>query len=173
LLGGLVTLTLFFAYGLVFITLKTDGEVRVRARALATKVGAVSTLLAAGFLVWTLVAHFSWLGLALSGLAAVALIGALLLNHFGRDGWSFVLMVITVVSAVGSLFAALFPNVLPSTTNPAFSLTIENASSTPYTLTVMTWVVVFCLPLVLAYQAWTYWVFSKRVSRKNIPAGGH
>ena len=173
LLGGLVTLTLFFTYGLVFITLKTDGEVRDRARALATKVGAVATLLAAGFLVWTVIAHFSWLGLVLSGIAAVALISALLLNHFGRDGWSFVALVVTVMTAVGSLFAALFPNVLPSTTNAAFSLTIENASSTPYTLTVMTWVVVFCLPLVLAYQAWTYWVFSKRVSRKNIPSGGH
>lgn len=173
LLGGLVTLTLFFTYGLVFITLKTEGDVRDRARALATKVGIFATALAAGFLVWTLIAHFSVLGLALSGVAAVALISALLLNHFGRDGWSFTLLVVTVMSAVGSLFAALFPNVLPSSTNPAFSLTIQNASSTPYTLTVMTWVVVCCLPFVLGYQAWTYWVFSKRVSRKNIPAGGH
>jgi cytochrome d ubiquinol oxidase subunit II len=164
---------LFFTYGLVFITLKTEGDVRDRARALATKAGAIATLLAAGFLAWTLIAHFTWLGLGLSAVAAIALIGALLLNHLGRDGWSFVLLVITVMTAVGSLFAALFPNVLPSTTNPAYSLTIENASSTPYTLTVMTWVVVFCLPLVLAYQAWTYWVFSKRVSRKNIPAGAH
>ncbi|MEY4450904.1 MAG: hypothetical protein RLZZ380_25 [Actinomycetota bacterium] len=173
LLGGLVTLTLFFTYGLVFITLKTSGEVKDRARALATKTGVVATLLAAVFLVWTLLAHFTWLGLALSGLAAVALIGALLLNHLGRDGWSFVLLVITVMSAVGSLFAALYPNVLPSTTNPDYSLTIQNASSSEYTLTVMSWVAVFALPLVLAYQTWTYWVFSKRVSRKNIPAGSH
>ena len=173
LLGGLVTLTLFFTYGLVFITLKTEGEVRDRARALATKVGAVATLLAAVFLTWTLFAHFSWLGLGLSAVAAVALITALLLNHFGRDGWSFTMLVITVMTAVGSLFAALFPNVLPSTTDEAFSLTIQNASSSQYTLTVMSWVAVFCLPLVLAYQAWTYWVFSKRVSRKNIPANAH
>jgi cytochrome d ubiquinol oxidase subunit II len=83
------------------------------------------------------------------------------------------MLVITVMTAVGSLFAALFPNVLPSTTDEAFSLTIQNASSSQYTLTVMSWVAVFCLPLVLAYQAWTYWVFSKRVSRKNIPANAH
>lgn len=173
LLGGLVTLTLFFTYGLVFITLKTSGEVRDRARTLATKVGLVATVLAAGFLIWTLIAHFTWLGLLLSGIAAITLIGALIFNHLTRDGWSFAMLVLTVMTAVGSLFAALFPNVLPSTTDPAYSLTIENASSTNYTLTVMTWVVVFCLPLVLAYQAWTYWVFSKRVSRKNIPVGAH
>ena len=173
LLGGLVTLTLFFTYGLVFITLKTSGEVRDRARTLATKVGLVATVLAAGFLIWTLIAHFTWLGLLLSGVAAISLISALIFNHLTRDGWSFVMLVLTVMTAVGSLFAALFPNVLPSTTDPAYSLTIENASSTNYTLTVMTWVVVFCLPLVLAYQAWTYWVFSKRVSRKNIPVGAH
>jgi len=74
---------------------------------------------------------------------------------------------------VGALFAALYPNVLPSTTNAAYGLTIQNASSSQYTLTVMTWVAGIMMPLVLAYQTWTYWVFRKRVSRKNIPAGSH
>lgn len=173
LLGGLVTLSLFFTYGLVFLTLKASGEVRDRARSLATKVGIIATALAAPFLVWTVLVHFSVLGLVLSAVAAVSLIAALVLNYIGRVGWSFTLMAITVLTAVGSLFAALFPNVLPSTTNSAFSLTIENASSSEYTLTVMTWVAVFALPMVLAYQAWTYWVFSKRVSRKSIPSGSH
>ena len=173
LLGGLVTLSLFFTYGLVFITLKTEGDVRDRARVLANKVGLVAVLLAAGFLIWTLIAHFTVIGLLLSAIAAVTLILALVLNALHREGWSFVNLVITVIAAVGSLFAALYPNVLPSTTNPAYSLTIQNASSTDYTLTVMTWVVVFSLPLVLAYQAWTYWVFSKRVSRKSIPNKAH
>jgi cytochrome d ubiquinol oxidase subunit II len=81
--------------------------------------------------------------------------------------------VFTITTAVGSLFAALFPNVFPSSTDPAFSLTIENASSSEYTLTVMTWVAVFMIPLVLVYQGWTYWVFRKRVTRKSIPAGSH
>jgi cytochrome d ubiquinol oxidase subunit II len=90
-----------------------------------------------------------------------------------REGIAFTLLVVTIVTAVGSLFAALFPNVFPSTTNAAFSLTIDNASSSQYTLTVMTWVAVFMIPLVLLYQGWTYWVFRKRISRKSIPVGSH
>jgi cytochrome d ubiquinol oxidase subunit II len=66
------------------------------------------------------------------------------------------------------LFTALFPFVMPSTIDPAFSLTIENASSTAYTLTVMSWTALVALPLVLAYQAWTYWIFRKRVTRTSI-----
>jgi cytochrome bd ubiquinol oxidase subunit II len=173
LLGGLVTLTLFWTHGLVFITLKTDGDIKERARALATKVGSAATLLAATFLVWTLVAHFSVWGFILSALAAVSLIAGLVANLFKREGISFTLLVVTIITAVGSLFAALFPNVFPSSIDPAFSLTIENASSSQYTLTVMTWVAVFMIPLVLAYQTWTYWVFRKRVSRKSIPAHAH
>ncbi len=173
LLGGLVTLTLFWTHGLVFITLKTDGDIKERARALTTKVGSAATLLAATFLVWTLVAHFSVLGFILSALAAVSLIAGLVANLFKREGISFTLLVVTIITAVGSLFAALFPNVFPSSIDPAFSLTIENASSSQYTLTVMTWVAVFMIPLVLAYQTWTYWVFRKRVSRKSIPAHAH
>ena len=173
LLGGLVTLTLFFTHGLIFITIKTDGEIKDRARALASKAGLVTTVLAASFLVWTLIANFSVLGLVLSAVAALALIGAQLANLKKLDGPAFSLMVVTIVAAVGSLFAALYPNVLPSSTDPAFSLTIENASSSQYTLTVMSWVALFMLPFVLAYQSWTYWVFRKRISRKSIPAGSH
>ena len=173
LLGGLVTLTLFFTYGLVFISLKTDGDIRVKARNWATKVGLVTVVLAASFLIWTLLAHFSMLGLLLTGVAALSLVAALLANLKGREGISFSLMALTVATAVGALFSALFPNVLPSTIDPAFSLTIANSSSSPYTLTVMTWVVVIALPVVLTYQGWTYWVFKKRVSRNSIPAGSH
>ena len=174
LLGGLVTLALFFTYGLIFISLKTEGEIRVRARNWATRVGVVTVLLAASFLLWTLFAHFSVLGLVLTAVAALSLVAALLMNIKGREGVSFSLMVITVATAVGALFSALFPNVLPSTVDPlSNSLTIANASSSLYTLTVMTWVVVFSLPLVLLYQGWTYWVFKKRVSRDSIPVGSH
>jgi cytochrome d ubiquinol oxidase subunit II len=173
LLGGLVTLTLFFTHGLVFITLKTDGEIKDRARALAAKVGVITTALAAVFLVWTLLAHFSVIGFILTALAALSLIAALFANRFKREGVSFSFLVFTIMTAVGSMFAALFPNVFPSTTDPAFSLNIENASSSQYTLTVMSWVAVFMIPLVLLYQGWTYWVFRKRVSRKSIPAGSH
>lgn len=173
LLGGLVTLTLFWTHGLIFITLKTEGEIKERAHKLAVRVGLVCTLLAASFLLWTLFAHFSMLGLALTAVAALSLITAQLMNLRRRDGLAFGFMVVTIVTAVGALFAALYPNVLPSTTDVAYSLTVENARSSDYTLGVMTWVAGIMLPLVLAYQGWTYWVFKKRVSRKNIPAGSH
>lgn len=173
LLGGLVTLTLFWLHGLIFITLKTDGDIKVRARALAIKVGLVCTVLAASFLLWTLFAHFSVLGLALTAIAALALIAAQIANLKGRDGVAFTLLVVTIVTAVGALFAALYPNVLPSTTDAAFSLTVDNARSSDYTLGVMSWVAAIMIPLVLAYQGWTYWVFKKRISRKSIPSGSH
>lgn len=173
LLGGLVTLTLFWTHGLMFIALKTEGDIKDRASKLGTKVGIATTVLAATFLVWTLIAHFSVLGFILSALAAVSLIAGLVANYFKREGIAFSLLVVTIITAVGSLFAALFPNVFPSTTDAAFSLTIENASSSQYTLTVMTWVAVFMIPLILLYQGWTYWVFRKRISRNSIPAGSH
>ncbi|MEY4981657.1 MAG: hypothetical protein RL174_995 [Actinomycetota bacterium] len=173
LLGGLVTLTLFWTHGLIFITLKTEGDIQVRARALATKVGIATTVLAAGFLVWTLIAHFSVLGFILSAIAAVSLITGLIANFAKREGLSFTLLVLTIMTAVGSLFSALFPNVFPSTIDPAFSLTIDNARSSDYTLGVMTWVAVIMIPLILLYQGWTYWVFRNRISRKSIPAGSH
>jgi cytochrome bd ubiquinol oxidase subunit II len=173
LLGGLMTLTVFFLHGLIFITLKTDGEIKDRARELAKKVGYAATVLAATFLLWTVFAHFSFIGFVLTVLAALALVAAQGANFIKRDGLAFTLMVVTIVTAVGSMFAALYPNVLPSTTDPAYGLTIANASSSQYTLTVMTWVAGIMIPFVMAYQTWTYWVFRKRISRKHIPAGSH
>lgn len=173
LLGGAVTLTLFFTHGLIFLTLKTDGELKERARVLATKVGAVATLFAAVFLMWTLASYPTLPGLVLSAVAAVSLIAALVLNVMGREGMAFSSIVLTIITAVSSLFVALFPYVLPSTINDAYSLTIENASSSQYTLEVMTWVAVIMIPLVLAYQSWTYWVFRKRIRRESIPAHAH
>ncbi|WP_025155867.1 cytochrome d ubiquinol oxidase subunit II [Leifsonia aquatica] len=169
LLGGLTTLLLFFTHGVVFISLKTDGAIRERARKLAVKSGAAAIVVAASFLLWTGIAHFSVTFLVLAALAAVALIASWVANLRGAEGWSFALMAATIAFAVISLFAALFPNVMPSSPNPENSLTIANASSTTATLTVMTWVAAIFLPLILLYQGFTYWVFRKRVTRASIP----
>ncbi|MDN4615217.1 cytochrome d ubiquinol oxidase subunit II [Leifsonia sp. F6_8S_P_1B] len=169
LLGGLTTLLLFFTHGVVFVSLKTDGAIRERARRLATRSGAAAIVVAAAFLLWTGIAHFSPLFLLLAGLAALALVGSWIANLRGLEGWSFGLMAATIALAVVSLFSALFPNVMPSSPNPENSLTIANASSTDTTLTVMTWVAVIFLPLILLYQGWTYWIFRKRVTRSHIP----
>jgi len=87
----------------------------------------------------------------------------------GSDGWAFVCTLVVVAAVVVLLFGALYPNLVPSTLNPQWSLTIYNASSTPYTLKIMTWVTAFFAPLAVVYQAWTYWVFRQRISTERIP----
>ncbi|GGI48411.1 cytochrome d ubiquinol oxidase subunit II [Agromyces flavus] len=170
LLGGLTTLLLFFTHGVVFAALKTDGEIRERARRLAARSGVLTIVVAATFLVWTGFAHGTTWFWGLAAVAALALIGGWLANGRGAERTAFALMAVTIGAAVFALFAALFPDVMPASNDPANSLTIANASSTPYTLTVMSWTALIFLPLILAYQGWTYWVFRKRVTRQTIDA---
>lgn len=173
LLGGLTTLLLFLTHGLHFLALRTEGELKERAHALAVKVGAATIVVAAGFLLWTHLITGSPLSWLLAGLAAVALIGAWLLNLLRRDGWGFAALAATIALAVASLFAALFPDVLPASNDAANGLTIWNASSSDYTLTLMSWTALVFLPLIIGYQGWTYWVFRRRVTRAQILAAAH
>nr|WP_201470981.1 cytochrome d ubiquinol oxidase subunit II [Microbacterium hydrocarbonoxydans] len=174
LLVGITTLLLFFLHGVLFVSLKTDGRVHADARRLVKLAAGPTVLAAAGTVLWTI--GIAWdrespLTLMVIGcglVAALALIASVLFSMRGRDGRAFTAGAVTVASAVVMLFAALFPYVMPSTIDPAFSLTIENASSTPYTLTIMSWTALIALPLVLAYQTWTYWIFRKRVTRSSI-----
>jgi cytochrome d ubiquinol oxidase subunit II len=176
LLVGLTTLLVFFLHGVLFVALKTDGQVHDDARRLA-KIAAVPTILvAAGTVLWTIgiaagrEAPLFGLVVAAGALAAVSLIAAVLFSLRGRDGQAFAAGAATVLFAVVMLFFALFPFVMPSTIDPAYSLTIANASSTPYTLQIMSWTALIALPLVIAYQTWTYWIFRKRVTRSSIEA---
>ncbi|MFE5589276.1 cytochrome d ubiquinol oxidase subunit II [Streptomyces sp. NPDC056549] len=168
LLGGLVTLTLFTFHGAVFASLKTVGDIRTRARALGLKLGLVTAVLALGFLIWTQVDTGDSWSLAAMLVAVVALVGAIVAIKAGREGWSFALSGGTIAAAVAMLFLALFPDVMPSSLNPEWSLTVTNASSSPYTLKIMTWCAAIATPLVLLYQSWTYWVFRKRIGTQHI-----
>jgi cytochrome d ubiquinol oxidase subunit II len=167
--GGVVTVALFATHGAIYVALKTVGPVREEARRTAGYLGIGTVIAGAAFLLWTNAAYGSGLSAVLSVVAAAGLVGAVVANRSGREGWAFALTGLAVVAVVAALFCALYPNVLPSTTDPAFSLTIENASSTPRTLRAMSWISLTVLPFVLAYQAWTYWVFRKRIGRDNIP----
>ena len=170
LLGGLATLSLFALHGATFLALKTHGDVRVRANALVPRIGVPAILLGGAFLVWTFFSHsVLWTGLPIL-VAAGALVAAVLVAIGGREGWAFLLTALAIVAVTVTLFGSLYPDVLPSSTNPAFSLTTTNASSTPYTLTIMSWVALAFTPIVLAYQAWTFWVFRRRISPSDIPA---
>ena len=164
LLGGLTTLLLFVTHGLMFLRLKTDGVIRQRAAALILPVGLVTTVVAVAFLLWAQAIRGDAVSTAIAVAAAVAFVGALVASRLRREGWAFVGSAVTIGLAVVSLFVALFPDVMPSSTDAAYSLTTTNAASTEYTLTIMTVVAVIFVPIVLGYQAWTYWVFRKRVT---------
>ncbi len=168
LLGGLVTLTLFTFHGTVFTALKTVGEIRDRARGLALRVGLVTAAPAGAFLLWTQARDGDGASLGALVVAVAALVAALLANQAGREGWAFALSGVTIVAAVAMLFLTLFPNVMPSTLDADWSLTVTNASSSPYTLKIMTWLAVIATPVVLVYQGWTYWVFRKRIGTQHI-----
>jgi cytochrome d ubiquinol oxidase subunit II len=173
LLGGLVTLTLFTFHGAVFTALKTVGDIRERARKLAGKVGLATAACALVFLLWTQVDGGDGKSLVAMVVAVAALVAALVANQAGREGWSFALSGITIVAAVAMLFLTLFPNVMPSTLNEEWSLTVTNASSSPYTLKIMTWCAAIATPIVMLYQGWTYWVFRKRIGTQHIAEAAH
>ncbi|MFF9085708.1 cytochrome d ubiquinol oxidase subunit II [Streptomyces sp. NPDC014991] len=168
LLGGLVTLTLFTFHGAVFTALKTVGDIRVRARKLARWVGLVTAVAALAFLLWTQADSGDGKSLVALIVAVTALVAALMANQLGREGWAFALSGITIVATVAMLFLSLFPNVMPSTLDSDWSLTVTNASSSPYTLRIMTWCAAIATPIVLLYQSWTYWVFRKRIGTQHI-----
>lgn len=169
LLGGLTFVALFVTHGAIFLALKTDGQIRADARRIATRAGVPAAGLAVLLL---LVLGLQGGGLAswvTTILAAGAFVAALWFNLKDREGPAFIGTAVTIAMAVATYFLILFPNVMPSSTNPAWSLTTANASSSHYTLTVMTIVAVIFTPLVLLYQGWTYWVFRKRLTTQHIP----
>jgi cytochrome bd ubiquinol oxidase subunit II len=173
LLGGLVTLTLFTFHGAVFASLKTVGPIRERARALATRLGAGAIVLTAVFLIWTQIDSGDGRSLPALVVAVVALAAALGANLAGREGWSFAFSGVTIAATVAMFFLALFPDVMPSSLDSAWSLTVTNASATPYTLRIMTWCAGVATPLVILYQGWTYWVFRKRIGTQHISEAAH
>jgi cytochrome d ubiquinol oxidase subunit II len=170
LLGGVVTLSLFVTHGASYIALKTEGALRERANRTVLLGGLVAAVAAVVFLGWTQLSNMVAGSAVASLLAAVALVGALIANRLGREGWTFIGTAATIALAVAALFLHLYPDVMPSSTNAAYSLTVSNASSTNLTLTIMTIVAVIFTPLVLLYQGWTYWIFRKRISADRVPA---
>lgn len=169
LLGGLGFVGFSLVQGLAFIALKTDGDIRDRARNILVRWAPVLLL---PIVAWVLALDFttgngiSWL---CTILAVVAVLIAWISAKGGREGRAFAGLTVFVAFGALAIFTAMYPNVLPSTLDPAYSLTIANASSSEYTLGVMTFVTCLSLPVVFVYQAWTYWVFRKRLHVDHIP----
>jgi cytochrome d ubiquinol oxidase subunit II len=172
LLAGLATLTLFTTHGAIFLNLKSGEPVRSRAVAVTKRVGPFATAVLVAFAVGT----YAWtdvyprLGMN-PGLVPLLALGALVsagaLIHRERMGWAFVMTTLTILFTVATLFVSLYPRVMVSSLDPGWSLTIYNAASTPYTLQVMSIVAGTFVPFVLAYQAWTYWVFRHRITAET------
>ncbi|HWA54007.1 MAG TPA: cytochrome d ubiquinol oxidase subunit II [Solirubrobacterales bacterium] len=170
LLGGLATLSIFLAHGAIFLELKTEGAIGERAKAIAGRVAPIAAAVGIAFLVWTVLDHpgggVDIASAILAALSAAALIAAAYLA--GRDPLrSFVATSAAILTFFCALFVDLFPHTMVSSTDTAFSMTLNQSASSSYTLTVMTVVAVLLVPVVLAYQAWTYWVFRQRVSARD------
>jgi len=169
--GGLTTLLVFMLHGALYLNLKTTEVMAERALKTAKKIGLVAivvVLLFAG-LTYFQTDLFANLGAGITLLAAgVALVVAYLLICSRKGGWAFIANGVTILLFTVALFWGLFPRVMVSSLNPQWSLTIYNASSSPYTLKIMTFIALTMVPIVLLYQGWTYWVFRKRVTEKDL-----
>lgn len=167
--GGLVFLTLFVLHGASFLGIKLEGTVHERVKDLTGKIWIAAVVLTVAFLVWTFLAtdilnNPGWDGLVPAILAAAGLLSYGLFYRMGREGLTFISGGLVIILATVMVFSGLFPRLMISTIDPANSLTIYNAASSPYTLKVITIVAAIFVPVVLAYQGWTYWIFRKRLS---------
>jgi cytochrome bd ubiquinol oxidase subunit II len=164
---GITLVALCVLHGATFVALKTEGDVRVRAGRLARRVAPLTALIVLAFVGWTHVTAGGGgflnpveLLIALAVLAAWGLVR----DH---QGWAFAATTVAIGMSIITIFVDLYPRVMVSSTNPAYSLTVHNSASTPYSLKVMTVIALVILPIVLAYQGWTYYVFRRRLSDQS------
>ena len=169
LLGGVVTLTVFLVHGCFFVALKTVGDIRERATKLGLKVGLGAAGPAVIFIAWTGFDQGKLAVWLFGLLAVVTCVASLGFALKGREMLAFAATSVTIALVAIMLFVGLFPDVMPSSLNSAWNLTTTNASSTHYTLVIMSWVAVIFTPIVLMYQSWSYWVFRKRIGVQHIP----
>lgn len=169
LLGGLTMVTVFLLYGATFLTLKLEGDLRERARELSKKLYVVAAVVVVLLAVFTYIATdiTSKIGIdpGFTPIASVvAIVVAIFFINRKMEGWAFITVALHIVLTQVAFFTLMFPRVMISSTNPAFSLTIYNASSSQYTLTVMSIIALIFVPIVLIYQGWSYYQFRKRIS---------
>jgi cytochrome d ubiquinol oxidase subunit II len=167
-----VTLVLVCAlHGATFLCLKTTDDMRQRSGLLARRVAPFTAAAVVGFVIWTHVIHTTAFFLnPVELLAVLAVLTAVWLVYDNRPGFAFAATTVTIASCIVAIFTGLYPNVMVSTTNAAYNLTVHNTASANYTLKVMTVIAVVILPVVLAYQTWSYYVFRKRVSKQEFQA---
>jgi cytochrome d ubiquinol oxidase subunit II len=165
---GVTLVALCVLHGSTFLALKTTGDVRERAVRLARQAAPVTGVAVLVFVIWThITASEGFLPNLVEVAAVLAVFAAAWLVSAGRDGWAFTATTFAMATSVLSIFVALYPRVMVSSTDPAFDLTAQNTASGSYALGVMTVVAVVLFPVVIGYQAWTYHVFSERVKPES------
>jgi cytochrome d ubiquinol oxidase subunit II len=173
LMTGVTLLTLCLLHGATFLALRTTDEIRDRARAAARLLGSVAIVVNIAWVIWTLVVIGGGTvpePTQIFGLIAVIFAAALSSTDY--DGWAFLASGFGIAAAIGQIFISLYPNVMISSTNSAYNLTVNNAASGHYALFVMTIVAVVFFPIVLLYQGWSFHVFRARVKAPPAPADG-
>jgi cytochrome d ubiquinol oxidase subunit II len=162
---GLTLVVLSLMIGATFLTLKTTGELHLRAQRAAGSIGIVAIVVTFGFMTWVHVGlSTGFVPEPLEALAFLAVVAAAWLAQTRLDGWAFMAAAVGIGGTVGSIFNELYPRVMISSTNSAYNLTVGNTASPSYTLKVMTVVAVVVFPVVLIYQSWNYHVFKKRLT---------
>jgi cytochrome d ubiquinol oxidase subunit II len=172
LVAGLTAVVTFIYHGLVFLSLKLSGELKDRAQKLSKPFGLASLLFIILSLILVIVST-DVLSKTLPTMFAVvtllSIVVSLLLQIRGKSGLAMIANSLLIIGGGMALFSALYPNVMVSSIDKTFNLTIYNVSSTPYTLKIMSFIALSILPLLLSYIAWTYWVFRKRKPVESIP----
>ncbi len=163
--SGITLLVLSLMMGATYLTLKTTGELHERSQRAAAGIGVAAIVVTFGFMTWIHVGlSTGFVPKPIEALALLAVIAAAWLAQAKAEGWAFVAAAVGIGGTVASIFWELYPNVMVSSTNAAYNLTVNNTASPSYTLKVMTVVAVIFFPVVLVYQAWGYHVFRKRLS---------
>jgi len=173
---GVTLLTLSLLHGAIFLGLRTTGELRERARSFGNVLGIVAIFVYLGWVIWTLVVvGGGTVPQPTQIFGTLAVIIAWGLARSGRNAGAFFASAFAIWAAIVQLFLFLYPNVMVSSTNPAYNLTVNNAASAHYTLVVMTVASVFLFPVVLLYQGWSFYVLRGRISTppstKKTPVG--
>ncbi len=172
LLGGITALLIFMLHGSLFLSLKLSGELLNKVRAISAKLWLPATAVLFIFVIYGYFETNMFVSLGVNpGITPIfAGISILSVKYFigkKKDGWAFTMSGLSIIFSTITVFIGLFPRVMISSLNMDWSLTIYNSSSSPYTLELMTWIALIFVPFVLAYQAWSYWVFRKRITDKT------
>lgn len=168
LVTGIAFLLVFLYHGCAFLTLKVEEPLAGKARDMALYAGGGALFAAIAMLSLTAIvtdAMTSTGAIIFFVLAAILLVLSYLAMLIDVCGKAFIFSSLSIATLTAGFFAALFPRLMVSSLNDAWSLTIYNAASTPYTLSIMTIAAVCLVPIVLAYQIWTYRVFRRRISQ--------